>query len=93
MNIEPPSAPQTARRTVMPRAIAVELCVFLFLRNENGTAVLLSRLPAALKHAQAEIRDAIVWAKEYDWVKLGSHAVTLTATGIFVAKESLDLPR
>ena len=42
---------------------------------------------------EPQLKAAAAWAAEHDWIKWIANRIELKAAGIYVAKETLELPR
>ena len=76
-------------------AIAAELCAEVFLKGKvlGRFAMLLDELPEATGLPRADVQAVIDLAIDRDWLRLGHNYIELQASGIYVAKEMLDLLR
>jgi hypothetical protein len=76
-------------------AIAAELCAAVFLKGKvlGRFAMLLDELPEATGLSRADVQAVINLAIEREWLSLGNNYIELQASGIYVAKEMLDLSR
>jgi hypothetical protein len=74
---------------------AAKLCAMVFLKGKvlGRFAMLLDDVPKAMGLPLAEIEAGTDWAVEHGWLHRGKNYVELLAAGIYVAKETLDLPR
>ena len=76
-------------------AIAAKLCAAVFLKGKvlGRFAMLLDELPEATGLPRADVQAVIDLAIDRDWLRLGNNYIELQASGIYVAKEMLDLLR
>ena len=76
-------------------AIAADLCVQLLLRGKEAGhfAMAADELMLASRLSQDLFEMVITWAAERDWLRARLPLIELKAAGIYVAKETLDLPR
>ena len=84
-----------AKEAAKYEAIAAELCAAVFLKGKvlGRFAMLLDELPEATGLPRADVQAVIDLAIDRDWFRLGHSYIELQASGIYVAKEMLDLLR
>ena len=84
-----------ATKAVNYEAVAAKLCAAVFLKGKvlGRFAMLLDELPEATGLPRADVQAVIDLAIERDWFRLGRNYIELQASGIYVAKEMLDLSR
>ena len=79
----------------MREATAVKLCAAVLLhgRTLGRYSMMVGDLPKATGLSSTLIDAAVADASDRGWVFFGETYIVLKASGIHVAKESLDLPR
>ena len=75
--------------------IAANVCAAVFdHRPSEGRFVMrMTELLKATALPFDELEAATAWAAERGWLRRAPNTVELTASGIYIAKETLDLPR
>ncbi len=85
------ASPESGRN----RELAIVVCAgALRLRKQEGLqAVSLSDIARQMGRRPAEVEQGIALALQLGWLTRRDDHVALTATGLYIAKEELNLPR
>ena len=82
----------------LPEAISViaaKLCAMVLSRGRHDRQfrMTLDALCVAMALTQPQLKVVAAWAAEHDWIRWIANRIELRAAGIYVAKETLELPR
>jgi hypothetical protein len=75
--------------------IAANLCATVLSHGKHSHhfGMTLDALREAMALTQHQLKVVAAWAAEHDWIRWIADRIELKAAGIYVAKETLDLPR